>query len=570
MCLVSASRREVPQAVFDSLRSAVNNLIRTDDVLSTTSIVHLQSLLILCMMGDCHSQYVSKALTALWLRLGTAIRMAQDLGLHRVESIKENIELRRRLWGACVISDRWTSLAYGHPHMIDIQDCDARLPSSGEPNDLYMDELVRLSVILGRVLKTIYSPSGLILATDEVLETLLADIETWKNNLPADLQFQGSGTPRNAGLLHLLYSCVCMIFWRVFMRISYTCPEHLKFTMTMDNWMGLVKLTGEAIDWLDANEHIYDVWLLVAYAATSCALVQYHTWARRVDPDIGAEKLRKLRDCVRRWEGSYSPEHMSARRKTAEIISLLYEATQGPRTVEVPALNPTGGVKANPPAALEYKKDPTRPGGGVFVAHGSTRAEDFEGLGVPVINSSSDEDGEGEPSDLAAAVPSVPSANDRTLLLSSSPFAPPLPTNESPMSAFRHGMTSSSLSPPHGADGQPQGSSSGAPPSASMVNITPLGGRRAGNSNVNPAMNNMRKSGPGIVQVMNVLDVPHTSTLLEQYALADTGLLEGIPGGMFDWNQWDTFFTRFQTGSAEGGAGVGGSSPFPQAQKQKA
>lgn len=51
---------------------------------------------------------------------------------------------------------RRLSLTYGHPYMIDVQDCDARLPSSGDPNDLYMDELVRLSVILGRVLKTIY------------------------------------------------------------------------------------------------------------------------------------------------------------------------------------------------------------------------------------------------------------------------------------------------------------------------------------------------------------------------------------------------------------------------------
>ena len=40
--------------------------------------------------------------------------------------------------------------------MIDVQDCDARLPSSGDLNDLYMDELVRISVILGRVLKSIY------------------------------------------------------------------------------------------------------------------------------------------------------------------------------------------------------------------------------------------------------------------------------------------------------------------------------------------------------------------------------------------------------------------------------
>ena len=49
-----------------------------------------------------------------------------------------------------------TSLTYGHPYMIDVEDCDARLPSSGDPNDLYTAELLRLSLILGRVLKTIY------------------------------------------------------------------------------------------------------------------------------------------------------------------------------------------------------------------------------------------------------------------------------------------------------------------------------------------------------------------------------------------------------------------------------
>lgn len=33
-------------------------------------------------------------------------------------------------------------------------------------------------------------------------------------------------------------------------------------------------MTGDAIDWLDANDRIYDIWLLIAYCATSCALVQ--------------------------------------------------------------------------------------------------------------------------------------------------------------------------------------------------------------------------------------------------------------------------------------------------------
>lgn len=101
--------------------------------------------------------------------------------------------------------------------MIDVQDCDARLPSSDDPNDMYMDELVRLSVVLGRVLKTIYSyapafppflawptdifpsPSGLTLVTDEMLFKLLSEIEAWQKNLPENLKFKGPDSPRTAG-----------------------------------------------------------------------------------------------------------------------------------------------------------------------------------------------------------------------------------------------------------------------------------------------------------------------------------------------------------------------------------
>lgn len=85
----------------------------------------------------------------------------------------------------------------------------------------------------------------------------------------------------------MLYSCVNMLFWRVFMRISYTCPEHLKFALTVEKWTELVRLTGDAIDWLDHNEKMYDVWLFVAYCTTSCALVQVRT--PRVYPAVEAE-----------------------------------------------------------------------------------------------------------------------------------------------------------------------------------------------------------------------------------------------------------------------------------------
>lgn len=85
--------------------------------------------------------------------------------------------------------------------------------------------------------------------------------------------------------------------------------------------------------------------------------------------------------------------------QTAEIIALLYEATQGtPLPLDQPPLlNPTGGVKGKRPLdGLEYKKDPSRLGGGVFVAHGEARQGDYEGVPQGTIITSSDEETEGK------------------------------------------------------------------------------------------------------------------------------------------------------------------------------
>jgi len=65
-----------------------------------------------------------------------------------------------------------------------------------------------------------------------------------------------------------------MLFWRVFMRISYTVPAHLTFALSVERWSGLVKITRESIEWLDLHDRLYDVWMMVSYCATGCALVQ--------------------------------------------------------------------------------------------------------------------------------------------------------------------------------------------------------------------------------------------------------------------------------------------------------
>ena len=70
------------------------------------------------------------------------------------------------------------------------------------------------------------------------------------------------------------------------------------------------------------------------------------------------------------------------------------------------------------------------------------------------------------------------------------------------------------------------------PPPTQMVNFAPLGGQIP---NVNPSLNQPVPNVPN-VHVLNVLDVPPQAPhMLEQFAAADTGYLEGLPGQMFNW-----------------------------------
>jgi hypothetical protein len=251
--------------------------------------------------------------------------------------------------------------------------------------------------------------------------------------------------------------------------------------------------------------------------------------------------------------------------QTAEIIALLYEATQDPNMpMEAPALNPTGGVRVKQPVMLDYKKDPTRPGGGVFVAAPGKSGE-FKDVpeGVVISRSGSSTDGdqgaggndsEGEVASLVVAEAaqassvSLPASNSsdraRNYFLSSpSPFF----RMPSGMDYNRAGNGNSIMapisavrSPTDNAQQQQQQQS------APLVHFTPLtaGGGRGGNGgdgsdfmNVNPAMNRST-SGSGNVQVMNTLDAVQGGSManLQAYATAD-GFLEGIPGGMFDWGE---------------------------------
>jgi hypothetical protein len=117
ICLMAASLRDTPKGIFDALRKIVSSLIRSEDVLSNPTLANVQALLILSMSGDCHGTQNHALMSFAWTRTGTAIRMAQDLNLHRAENSKEGMETRRRVWATCVVVDRWYSAAFGYPQV---------------------------------------------------------------------------------------------------------------------------------------------------------------------------------------------------------------------------------------------------------------------------------------------------------------------------------------------------------------------------------------------------------------------------------------------------------------------
>lgn len=396
ICGVSALSRQVPREVRGAVQMTINALFRENDFLSSSNSVTVRALLIMSLHADLHGPAALQAGTRCWNRTGAAIRMAQDLGLHRDASGKDEashdaffLEQKRRMWGCCVTADRLQSISLGHPMMIDLTDCDVRLPSPYEilrsssdlPSDpstnrpfAYNTEMLKLTILFGRVMKTIYSPTGLMNATDEEVLSLLRDIDAWKAALPDELVFKGADSSAPAGILHVGFACLMMLFFRVFMRISYICPTHLKFSLTIERMSSLIQYSTEAIAWVESNDFYLDTMQIVSYCLVSCATVQYHAFVRRGDQNA-LTQLKKVNDVMGRFRReNHEPDDAGMRGKAASVISLLCDSAVGvyANTPSTGSLNPTAGVtnrksKENV-RGIVFKHDASRPGGGVYVA----------------------------------------------------------------------------------------------------------------------------------------------------------------------------------------------------------
>ncbi|KAI0293914.1 fungal-specific transcription factor domain-containing protein [Russula brevipes] len=203
------------------------------------------------------------AMAQAWLYVGMAIRMAQDLGIHKSadrwthsgSSLFTPVELqeRRRIWYACVIMDKYLSSYIGRPLSIYERDFDTELPSIDESEEteewqpakrdregynyppfpintlscfnasaVLFFHLTRLAAnILGDVVQTIYSVrSGPGRHSESIrLGTLL---DKWLLDLPEHLRFDPGNWKKPHPpspfvlTLHMQYWCVVLLLHRPF------------------------------------------------------------------------------------------------------------------------------------------------------------------------------------------------------------------------------------------------------------------------------------------------------------------------------------------------------------------
>ncbi|ORY99251.1 transcription factor domain-containing protein [Syncephalastrum racemosum] len=110
-----------------------------------------------------------------WFTLGKAIRTAQDLGLHHScahwKLPRSEVETRHRVFYACYVLDRWTGARagqtadnFGSSSSVEVNDEDReaeeQLETKEEKPYATLLLMIKLSEILGRLLKAMYAPNS--------------------------------------------------------------------------------------------------------------------------------------------------------------------------------------------------------------------------------------------------------------------------------------------------------------------------------------------------------------------------------------------------------------------------
>ncbi|KAK7469014.1 hypothetical protein VKT23_003510 [Stygiomarasmius scandens] len=192
------------------------------------------------------------AMAQAWTYVGMAIRMAQDLGMHRCADRwaraglggrlfgDHELQERRRIWYTCVIMDKYVSAYIGRPLMIFERDFDTMLPSADDPEETQEIQMHGSAMpVPGRIISCFNAAAGLSGILSMIIQAIYAVkpvssrhgesvylegiLDKWYHELPEHLRHQPLSSKHPVPLphvltLHLQYWCAVLLLHRPFIR----------------------------------------------------------------------------------------------------------------------------------------------------------------------------------------------------------------------------------------------------------------------------------------------------------------------------------------------------------------
>ena len=191
-----------------------------------------------CLLAQCFYLLATSQTDRCWITLGTAIRLAQAIGLHADYSPHtpdddvEKQETRRRLWYSLYVLDRLLSLQLGRPPAIYDGHYKTTLPESSaeDGSNEYFLVMIQFSAIIGRVLDHLYNPGNVQSPEDALSAMTLLNQELlqWKSDLPRKLRFDLSHTLENSVTFRRQRNMLAIKFYHLRSLIHRPCLSPAK------------------------------------------------------------------------------------------------------------------------------------------------------------------------------------------------------------------------------------------------------------------------------------------------------------------------------------------------------
>ncbi|KAJ3021683.1 UNVERIFIED_CONTAM: hypothetical protein HDU68_009509 [Siphonaria sp. JEL0065] len=182
----------------------------------------VQSLLMMVLTGGCQRgcMYIG-----VWGYMGIAIRMAQELGLHRSLSElgvqhqrfdQETSALRNRTWHCVMIMETYTCIWTGRPLATYDNDWDAEYPEPTSPELATLKHHIDLAQIIASILR--FANRARQVNVQEVIESITSRLKAWLESLDHDwrnLQFPQTERWNSKTSMSLMYNGAVILFHRM-------------------------------------------------------------------------------------------------------------------------------------------------------------------------------------------------------------------------------------------------------------------------------------------------------------------------------------------------------------------